>query len=373
MNVPATSCGVERGICPPGLRTSTVFIARCAGYADGMAKIRNTAAVAAAGAGLCWYRRRRSVQPDLTGKVVLITGGSRGLGFNLARAYGRAGAHVVICARNTEQVQHAAAKLQAEGLSATAHTCDVRDADAVIGLVDQVVGEHGRLDVAIANAGTLVVGPVVHITPEDEHEAMETMYWGMVHLARAAMPHLMQSPDGRFATIGSIGGKIPVPHLLPYTTAKAAAMMYTETLRASWGSRNVKIVTIVPGLMRTGSHAHATIKGRHALEYRWFGLLSVAPFSSANAEGATRRIVAAITRGDAEAIITWQAQLAARLFGVAPSAFMRVTAPLAKLLPSPTGAGGDERGRASNQGLDVPVLERRSRAARRASQPGDHP
>ena len=135
-------------------------------------------------------------------------------------------------------------------------------------MVDEVERTNGRLDVAVANAGTIMIGPAVHITPQDEHEAMDTMYWGVVHLARAAMPHLSGSANGRFVTIGSIGGKVPVPHLLPYTAAKAAAMAYSETLRASWGDRGVRVVTVVPGLMRTGSHAHALTKGRHAMEYR---------------------------------------------------------------------------------------------------------
>src|SRR5690625_1414105 len=104
--------------------------------------------VTATAAGACYWRhRRRTAQPDLTGQVVLITGGSRGLGLNLARTYGQAGAHVAICARNETQVHRAARELQAEGVSASAHVCDVRESDAVTDLVEQVVDDHGRLDV----------------------------------------------------------------------------------------------------------------------------------------------------------------------------------------------------------------------------------
>ena len=330
-------------------------------------RVAGTAVAAGAAAGMA--RRRQEVTADLTGRVVLITGGSRGLGFNLAKEYGAAGAHVVICSRTSAQVRAAGEQLAAEGVAVDAYTCDVADQDQVNEMVTKVVTERGRLDIAIANAGTLVIGPVAHMSLDDQHEAMNTMYWGTVHLARASMPYLELAPDGRFVTIGSIGGKLPVPHLMPYVAAKAAAMAYSETLRASWGDRNVKVVTVVPGLMRTGSAPHAAVKGRHAEEYRWFGFLSVAPLISLSAAEARRRIVAAVDRGDAQAVISWPAKVGVKAYGLAPSLITRVTGMGARLLPSPAGHDGDRRTSAAAEGFTVPGLEARSRGSDAASQP----
>jgi NAD(P)-dependent dehydrogenase (short-subunit alcohol dehydrogenase family) len=291
--------------------------------------------MAAAGALL---RRRRGI--DLRGRVVLVTGGSRGLGLALARHFAERGARVALCARNDEQVQLSADELRQGGHTALGVACDVRDPEAVETLVGEVVDHFGRLDVVVANAGIIAVGPLDAMNRDDVTDALDTMFWGVYHTTMAALPHLPEG--GRVAVITSIGGKIAVPHLLPYSVAKFAAVGFAEGLRAELSGRRVAVTTVVPGLMRTGSHVNALMRGDHAAEYTWFSAGAVLPGLAVTAEHAARRIVAAVRRGDAEVIIGWPAQLAVRLHGLAPATTVRTLGLVNRLLPDATDGSADD-------------------------------
>lgn len=294
---------------------------------------------------------------DLDGRVVLVTGGSRGLGFALTRAFGSAGAKVALCARNAEQVDGAAAQLRAEGVDALGVPCDVTDRDAVQRLLAQTVEHFGRLDVLVNNAGTITIGPLDSQTDEDFATALDTMFWGVYHPTMAALPHLRAADGGRLVNITSIGGKVPAPHLLPYTVAKYAAVGFSEGLRVELAAEDVRVTTVVPGLMRTGSHLNALAKGQHGKEFAWFGLAASLPITSTTAEHAARRIVAAARRGDAEVILTWQAQLAVRAHGLAPGLTTRAAGLFARLLPrAPEEAEGDEPVLGRDTGADLGPL-----------------
>lgn len=313
-----------------------------------MSLTRPLLAGAAMAGGAALARRVRAL--DLHGRVVLITG-SRGLGLALARRFAEEGAAVAVCARSDEQVERAVADLRERGASAAGFTVDVGDRDAVETMVAEVVGRLGRLDVVVNNAGIITVGPLETQTFEDFEAALRTMFWGVYHTTMAALPHLRSQPDARLVTIGSIGGKISVPHLLPYSVAKFAVTGFSEGLRAELAGSSVKVTTVIPGLMRTGSHRHALVKGDHAAEYRLFSLGAVLPGVAMTAEHAARRVVAATQRGDAEVLLGWQAQLATRVHGLAPGLTTRVLAGAARFLPdapdepgSRTAVTGEETG-----------------------------
>lgn len=276
--------------------------------------------------------RRRGT--DLDGRVALVTGASRGLGLAIARELAAQGARLGICARNAEQLHAAAGELRAAGAEVEAVRCDVSDRADVARFVGAVADRFGGVDVVVNNAGIMTVGPLNAQTDEDVAQAMDVMFWGVYHTTMASLEHLRRSSAPRLVTITSIGGKIGVPHLLGYCAAKFAAVGLSETLRAELSREGIRVTTVVPGLMRTGSHVHALVKGRHALEAAWFGALASFPATSTSAAHAARRIVAATRRGDAEIILTWQAHLAARVQGLAPGLTARLNAMVNLVLPS---------------------------------------
>ena len=141
---------------------------------------------------------------------------------------------------------------------------------------------------------------------------------------------------GRIVNITSIGGKIAVPHLLPYTSAKFAAVGISEGLRAELADNGITVSTVVPGLMRTGSYLHAEFGGDRDAEYRWFALDSSAPYPVAvSAERAARTIVRAAKRGAAECTFPLSAIFAARATGLAPAVTADAMELVDRLMPAP--------------------------------------
>jgi NAD(P)-dependent dehydrogenase (short-subunit alcohol dehydrogenase family) len=280
--------------------------------------------------------------------VALVTGGSRGLGFLVARELGRAGASVVICGRDPAALQRARATL-ARDADVHAVPCDVTDRAAVDGLVRETLARFGRLDVLVNNAGVMDVGPVETMAVEDFRRALDVMFWGVLYPTLAVLPHMRARGTGRIVNVTSIGGKVSVPHLLPYACAKFAAVGLSEGLGAELAGTGVRVVTIVPGLMRTGSYVNAFFRGRREREYRWFSLGASLPLVSMDAERAARQIVRATVRGDAERILSLPAQLAARFHGLFPVATVALLAAVNRLvLPRAGGADG-----ARTRGADV--------------------
>jgi hypothetical protein len=146
---------------------------------------------------------------------------------------------------------------------------------------------------------------------------------------------------GRIVNITSIGGKVSVPHLLPYTCAKFAAVAFSHGLRAELAGEGVTVVTVVPGLMRTGSYLNAVFKGDIEAESVWFALGSTLPGVSMDAERAARQIVRAAKRGDAETILSLPAWLLARFQALFPGTTADILGLVSRLLPDPKGDGQD--------------------------------
>jgi NAD(P)-dependent dehydrogenase (short-subunit alcohol dehydrogenase family) len=306
-------------------------------------------ALAATGAGAFLAGRavaRRLFGYSLRGKVVLITGGSRGLGLVMAREFAGEGARLVICARRTDELEAARADLKRRGAEVLAVPCDVTDRAQVNEMMNVARDRFGRIDVLVNNAGVIQVGPVEVMTAADYEEAMATHFWGPLYAILAVLPEMRKRGEGRIVNITSIGGKISVPHLVPYSASKFALVGLSEGLRAELLKDGVVVTTVCPGLMRTGSPRNALFKGRHRAEYAWFSISDSLPLSSMNAVRAARQIVAATKRGDAEVILTIQAQLAARFHGLFPGTTADLLAIVNRLLPS---AGGIGRARAKGK------------------------
>lgn len=292
-------------------------------------------------AGRVLWRKLRSI--DLHGQVVVITGSSRGLGFVLAQEFAHKGASLVMCARHERDLERARQAIAALGAEVLAIPCDVSDCVQAQRLIEQATARFGRVDVLVNNAGTITVGPCELQTLADFHEAMAVMFWSGVYTSLAVLPQMQHRRSGRIVNITSIGGKISVPHLLPYGAAKFAAVGFSEGLHAELAKDGIKVVTVVPGLMRTGSPVNAIFKGRHRDEYSWFSLSDSLPVISLSARRAARQIVQATRRGDAEVILGLQAQLVARLQGLFPGSMASILGLVNRFLPAPGGVGQERR------------------------------
>jgi NAD(P)-dependent dehydrogenase (short-subunit alcohol dehydrogenase family) len=272
---------------------------------------------------------------DLNGRVVIITGGSRGLGFLLAREFARQGARVAICARDDQELFQAQRELEAEtGANILAHRCDVSDPAQVEQFVQLVVRRLGPPDVLVNNAGVIEVGPLEAMDKDDFREAMDIMFWGVLNPTMAVLAYMRERGSGRIVNITSIGGRVSVPHLLPYSSAKFAATGFSEGLRAELAGTGIRVTTVSPGLMRTGSQVNAYFKGRGREEFRWFSVGAGAPMISMDAERAARQIVRATKRGEAERILSLPANMLARLHGIAPGLTTGIASLANRVMPS---------------------------------------
>jgi NAD(P)-dependent dehydrogenase (short-subunit alcohol dehydrogenase family) len=300
-----------------------------------------TAAVGACGLVLNrLVRASRAI--DFAGASVLIFGGSRGLGLEIARQLAAEHAHVLLAARDNEELERARADLAARGLPAATLACDIRDRRQVEAAISRMVDEYGTIDVLINDAGIIQVGPIEHMTVADFEDAMATHFWGPLFAIQAALPHMRRGGARRIVNISSIGGKIAVPHLVPYTASKFALTGLSEGLRAELAREGFAVTTVCPGLMRTGSTYNARFKGNHRREFTWFHLADSMPGLSIAARRAARQVINACRYGDPELIITPAARLAIALNGIAPSVTARLLSTANRLMPAPAGESGNE-------------------------------
>jgi NAD(P)-dependent dehydrogenase (short-subunit alcohol dehydrogenase family) len=306
---------------------------------------RRPAAAVLAGAGLLALVRalRRQRPIDFRDRVAVITGGSRGLGLLMARELAREGARLAILARDADELDLARRELAAlGGQRVLALPCDVRDRRECEWAVAAAVERFGRLDVLVNNAGVIQVGPLEHMTLEDFEESMRIHFWGPLHLTMAALPHLRRQGEGRIVNIASFGGKVAVPHLLPYVASKHALVGLSNGLRTELAKDGIWVTTVCPGLMRTGSHVNALFKGRREDELAWFAVTDANPLASMNARRAARRILEACRYGEPHLTLTVQARVGVAAAHLAPGLTARALELANRLLPPPAGSDGEE-------------------------------
>lgn len=302
-----------------------------------MGRTTNALLLAAAGLAAAAAVRRRGRRLDLREKTVLITGGSRGLGLILAREFARRGARVAICARDLDELHRAKDDVSTHGSPALALKCDVSRQDQVEEVVRRVTEVFGPVDILVNNAGVVQVGPAETMTLEDYERAMGVHFWGPLYVSLAVLPEMYRRGGGRIVNITSIGGEIPVPHMLPYTTSKYALVGLSEGLRSELLKNHIYVTTVVPGLMRTGSPPHAEFKGHTEAEYAWFAISDSAPGLSMNAERAARRIIEACRAGRSHLVLSLPAKLATLVHALAPGTTADAMGLVNRFLPGPGG------------------------------------
>ena len=278
---------------------------------------------------------------DFNGKTVVITGGSRGLGLVLARQFAAEGARVAICARDGVELERARKDLTERGAEVLAAVCDVREKDQVESFIENVRNKFGQIDVLVNNAGVIQVGPLEVQTQEDFEDAMKVHFWGPFYTMQAVIPEMRERGDGKIVNISSIGGKMSVPHLAPYSASKFALVGLSGAMNVELAKDGIDVTTVCPGLMRTGSHVNAIFKGQNELEYAWFSVSNALPVSSVSAESAAKEIVEACRAGKAETIISIQAELAAKMNAVFPEFVSEIAGLVNQVLPGKGGIGED--------------------------------
>jgi short-subunit dehydrogenase len=284
-------------------------------------------------AGGAWALLRRMSRVELRGKVAVVTGGSRGLGLVLARELGRRGMRVVVCARDEEELERARAALASQEIEATALPVDVTDAEGMAGMIADVEENLGPVDVLVNNAGIIQVGPSEAMTLDDYRRAMDVMFWGALNGAEAVLPRMRARGRGTIVNVTSIGAVVGIPHLAPYDAAKFALRGWSEALGAEQARNGIAVVTVVPGLMRTGSFGHALVKGQRYAEASVFSLMASLPLLTVSAERAAHRIARAIEYGERFVVVGVPAKILRILHSLAPGAVVRGLGVLSRLLP----------------------------------------
>jgi NAD(P)-dependent dehydrogenase (short-subunit alcohol dehydrogenase family) len=325
--------------------------------------------LAAAGAGallaISLLNKRHNAY-QFAGKVVLITGGSRGLGLVLGRQLAAEGARLAICARNLGELEAAQQELEKGGAEVYAQVCNLRIEQDLRHMVRQVEEHYGRIDVLINNAGVIQVGPLENMSVEDFREALDVHYWAPLLTMMAVVPGMKERREGRILNIASVGGKVSLPHLVPYSGSKFGLVGLSEGFQTELKKHNIRVTTINPGLMRTGSPSHAIIKGQHEKEYAWFTVTDVIPLISMDVEVAARKIINACRYGVPERTLTMAGKMAVMLHGIAPSLMADYFDLINRFLPGP-GSNVRQEGKESDSSLTPEWARKVNAAAARAN------
>jgi NAD(P)-dependent dehydrogenase (short-subunit alcohol dehydrogenase family) len=275
------------------------------------------------------------------GKVVVITGGTRGLGLILAEELGLRGARIAVCGRDEGAAAEAERRLALVFDDVLVHRGDLGVPGEAARFIARVVAAWGRVDVLINNAGVIQVAPLISLPIESLEESMRSTFWSAAYTTFAALPHLRRTPGAQIVNVVSIGGRVAVPHLLAYSAAKFALQGFSEGLFAELRNAGIRVTTVVPGPMRTGSFYNAEFLGHARAELRWFSVGASLPIVSIDAHRAALRIIRAAEAGAVEIHLGLTAYALSFLHGVAPRGTQRLMALITRLLPRPTDASSD--------------------------------
>jgi short-subunit dehydrogenase len=293
--------------------------------------------VAASGAWALWklnrYLAGQRNSFSFRDRVVLITGGSRGLGLVLARQLADEGARLCLCARDPRELDAAATELRHRGAEVVTFACDLTKSSEVAQLAAYVEEMLGAVEVLINNAGTIQVGPNDAMTTSDVDYALKLHLWAPLQLVDAVLPGMRRNSFGRIVNIASIGGELSVPHLLPYCISKFALVGYSRGMHYELAREGIFVTTICPGLMRTGSHRHARFKGQHRAEFTWFSISGSLPVLSMSAERAAHQIIQACRQGKSHLKLGMPAKAAVLLNALSPELMTELLSLTAELLP----------------------------------------
>ena len=274
-------------------------------------------------------------------KIALITGGSRGLGLEIARQICADGGNVALIARDAEELSRAKTDLDPVATEVLTIQCDLLETAQIQSAVQQTLQRFGKIDILINNAGIIEIGPVEHMQLKDFDRAMRLHFWAPFILYLLIAPH-MRANGGRIVNISSVGGRIAVPHMAAYSASKFALTGFSDAIRAELARDNIFVTTVTPGLMRTGSHIHAKFKGDHAAEFKWFDRSRKIPFASISVERAARKGLNACQEGKPALGMPCSAYFIIAADALFPNLTARVMKILNRSLPPRVSKSGDE-------------------------------
>jgi NAD(P)-dependent dehydrogenase (short-subunit alcohol dehydrogenase family) len=238
---------------------------------------------------------------DLAGRVAIVTGGSRGLGLEMAEGLAEAGAALMLCARREEWLTPAITDLRARGFKVDGMTCDVANPAEVQAVVDQTIKVYGRLDILVNNAGVTWAAPAEDMPFEKWQKVIDTNLTGAFLFSQAAAREMLTVGYGRIINVASIAGMIASvngPHYAAYAASKAGLMGLTRELAASWGRQGIRVNAIAPGYFhsRLADGAIAQVEPE---------LKATSPLGRVGAEGELKGVVVFLA-ADASNYITGQ-------------------------------------------------------------------
>jgi NAD(P)-dependent dehydrogenase (short-subunit alcohol dehydrogenase family) len=188
---------------------------------------------------------------SLAGKVVLVTGGSRGIGRGIARAFGAQGAHVLVNSRTLEGATQTVEEIAAEGGTADTAVADVGDPDAARELIAAIVEKHGRLDVLVNNAGLGPITPLLEMSQKEWEEIQRVNEWALFHCGQPAARQMVAQGDGSIVVIGSPGAVDTYDAQSAYCASKAGLQMLAMGMAWEWGPLGVRTNVVQPGWIET--------------------------------------------------------------------------------------------------------------------------
>jgi NAD(P)-dependent dehydrogenase (short-subunit alcohol dehydrogenase family) len=192
-----------------------------------------------------------AIAPDLSGKVALVTGSTRGIGRGLAFGLAARGADLVVTSRNQQDCELTAEDIRALGRRVLAHSCDVTDRQSVQRLADVVMDELGRIDILVNNAGTAITKPAEDLTEEDWDRVIDVDLKG-VFLCSIIFGRLMIAQrKGKIVNIASTLGLVGDRQVLPYCVAKGGVVQMTRALALEWAKHNIQVNALCPGYVKT--------------------------------------------------------------------------------------------------------------------------
>lgn len=289
----------------------------------------------AVGSAALWLSSLR--RDRLEGKTAYITGGSRGLGLSLAwNLLQRGASAVTLVARDDADLAKAREILKTDFPEARVYlsACDITETDELARSLDEAIDQMDGIDLLINNAGSILVGPFSSMEIEDFQALMRIHLEAAIEAIQLIFPHFKSRGGGRILNICSLGGKVAVPHMLPYDASKFALAGFSQGVTAELAPHGIRVTTAYPTVMRTGSPIQAVFKGDQEKEFEWFETFDNMPLLSMSADVAAKKILGAVEDGRTEIILSLPAKARLLVGTFFPETLNALMALASRFLPS---------------------------------------